>query len=1136
MPTEITFNNREALNPLFKPWEEPTRHRVPNPLAGAPAIVQSGRRPSYCPLVRGVRAEVANFRESDYAGASETTKRLLNYWFNTEHLVPTDTGDLVPFCYHWAQRESMEAIAYLYEVRGISNVASLLTEFGDGKLDDLAAGIPPEEDRWAKYCAKVATGGGKTKIMSLAVVWSYFHRQFEPGSTMPQHFVLIAPNITVYERLREDFGDGQIFYRDPLVPEDWKQDFQMEVVLQEESGGTATRGAVYLTNIHRLYESRDREDEDQGPTSIFGPAVKKAKALDTGESLRKRLASHPALMVLNDEAHHLHDPGLAWNKAINTLDKLSREMGNHGLGLQLDFSATPRHNNGDLFRHIICDFPLGEAVDAGIVKVPVLGESDDLPKEPDKGLPFLERYHTHLQLGYQLYERSVEEWGQVRRPILFVMTEDTKSASEVARYLSDEKLFPALGGKVLDVHTKVQGKLKTVTRNGREYKEFVEGEKNLKPDELKFLRELSRDLDAKDSPYRAVVSVLMLREGWDVKNVTTIVPLRAYSADSGILPEQTLGRGLRRMIPNGEVPEKVVVVHHPAFRDLYSKELQQEGLDIAVLPIRDSFKETVSIFVDHEKKPVKDLEIEIPLISDSIEATPEFSLSFEEVISKFKESGWPKLPINEKGSDSVSYVERHMFTDEIVSSLKLDLGLLGSAATAVSYFVQILAKRCHLPGGHSTLAPLVEQFMADHLFTRKVDLYGGQVDHRMRDADVKQYILGVFAGLIRGKVTTKKDRKQLSAGIRLSTWKAYQATSTEQRPAVPANRTMFNLVPCANDFENAFADFCDHAPDVVAFAKNAGPQKLMIDYLKPDGNISFYVPDYFVRGADGVHYLVELKGKTDELVPIKAVSAREWCKAASTTTKWQYLYVPYHLFQTTPTSTIGELARACLPSLTELDKEAKTFQTTLPLDEETAQQKALDRLEEHVKAAGFTEAPAEFAQVMREAIETLDFAFTKGHSNFGKAFQPFFCPLDKLAIRILQKRLVPHIPADSGDRYLYFHPVGGTMSNKDRDLLEKNQRYLEKNLVYGQSIQKLGTLLFCLAYAQDWQDDGGGIWDDVRDEFSDPQCGLLYDVLSRVNKLRNNKLAHEGELVDPQEAKEELVHWVGCICLMATLT
>lgn len=143
-------------------------------------------------------------------------------------------------------------------------------------------------------------------------------------------------------------------------------------------------------------------------------------------------------MVLNDEAHHLHDPDLAWNIAIDALHSQSISRGNAGVLLQLDFTATPKHTDGSLFRHIICDFPLGEAVDAGIVKVPVLGESDELVEHGDNKAPAYERYFIHLQLGYQRYKAQYEELGKVRKPILFVMTEDTKSANEIANYLDSD--------------------------------------------------------------------------------------------------------------------------------------------------------------------------------------------------------------------------------------------------------------------------------------------------------------------------------------------------------------------------------------------------------------------------------------------------------------------------------------------------------------------------------------------------------------------------------------------------------------------------------------------------------------------------------------------------------------------------
>jgi len=204
-----------------------------------------------------------------------------------------------------------------------------------------------------------------------------------------------------------------------------------------------------------------------------------------------------------------------------------------------------------------------------------------------------------------------------------------------------------------------------------------------------------------------------------------------------------------------------------------------------------------------------------------------------------------------------------------------------------------------------------------------------------------EHIRATFTPLILKRTVRQEKRRQISRGQPISAWKPYQATSTDKRPALPATRTLFNLVPCENDFEQIFADFLDTAQDVVAFAKNAGPQKLMIDYLKPDGQRALYVPDFFVRTTSGDHYLVELKGRQDELVPLKANVAVEWCRAASDkNVRWHYLYVPYHLFQQGAAVTVEELARACAPALKALLDEWKTRQPALPLEEATAQSQA----------------------------------------------------------------------------------------------------------------------------------------------------------------------------------------------------
>lgn len=1138
MPFEVTEKNVSALEPLFKPWEEPTMHRLPNPTPGAPAIIASGRRPSKVPIVRAIRAEVDAWRRGGYVGVSETSRTLLRHWFENEHLVKNERGESVPFRYHWAQREAIETFIYLYELRRVRNVAELLFEFGDDQLGDLALGIPPEQDRWAKYCAKIATGAGKTKIMSLAIVWSYFHSLYEPNSNLARHFLVIAPNLTVYERLKDDFENGAIFYQDPLIPEEWRGDFQMQVVLQDEPGGATTTGAIYLTNIHRLYPGRENNNEsaEAEGMSIFGPPVVRGRALDTGESLRGRITAHPRLMVLNDEAHHLHDPDLAWNRAIDALHDESLKRGQAGICAQLDFTATPKHNDGSLFRHIVVDFPLGEAVDAGIVKVPVLGESEELVVRGNKKTPAHERYGMHLQLGYQRYAQIYEELHRVRKPILFVMTEDAQSANEIAAYL-DSDAFPLLKGRVLNIHTRLKGKIKEVTRGGKTFKEFVENETAMKPEDLRALREMSRELDRPDSKYRCVVSVMMLREGWDVRNVTTIVPLRPYSAKSGILPEQTLGRGLRRMFPLGDTPELVTVIEHPAFRKLYEAELAQEGLDIAVLPVREVFKQTVTIFVDHEHKDVAALDIELPLVSDAVETTQELrGLTFDEVRNAFQ-SKFKPLPIGKKREEDIEYQERHLFTDEIVTSLKLNAGLLDKAWSAPAYFAQMLGRACRISNPHQVLAPLIERFIAEVLFERPVNLYGGEVDHRMRDLDVMEHIRAVFTPLILEKTVRQEARRRISSGQRLSTWKPYQATSHDKRLALPARRTMFNLVPCDNDFEQEFTDFLETAQDVAAFAKNAGPQKLMIDYLRPDGQRAFYVPDFFVRTQEGECYLVELKGRQDELVPLKASAAVEWCKVASTEkTGWHYLYVPYRLFQQSAAAGIAELARACEPALEELLEEWKTKQLALPPEEATVQsQEAL--FNQVLQEAGIAQPPAEVAVVMRQAVLLLEHAVRSQHPTLAHAFQPLLGPLDEYAQRLLEKHLKPFIPSDEEASIAFFNPSLAHLPPRERTLIEKHQRYLRENLVFGRSIQRLGTLLFCLAYAcQKTGQNIPGLWQTVRKQFGAPAFCKLYEILQSVNEFRNTRVAHvETPLTDKQEAWEAMRTWLTAIHKMAEI-
>lgn len=356
--------NEQVLLRLHAPWEEPDRHRQGDEII-------DGRRPSLLVVPCTLRSHVSKWRKSGYQGASETSRALLKHWFGGEHQIGGHG-----FRYYFCQREAIETLVYLYEVEQKRNVSDLISEYDSSQNALFSAfGIPPIENAWAKYAFKLATGTGKTKCMSLAVVWSYFHALYEKDSDMTTRFLVIAPGLTVYERLLEDFGGGKIFHDDPLIPRSWKKDWHLDVIQQNEPGGSS-EGVLYLTNIQKLYPKRRSKERQYH--SFMGPPVTPTKSIDIGSELRARISEESRLMILNDEAHHVWHPDLAWNQALQFFHKEC-----DGIVAQLDFSATPKDQSGKFFNHIVCDTPLGEAVDAGIVKVPIIGTAN-LQPEPSE--------------------------------------------------------------------------------------------------------------------------------------------------------------------------------------------------------------------------------------------------------------------------------------------------------------------------------------------------------------------------------------------------------------------------------------------------------------------------------------------------------------------------------------------------------------------------------------------------------------------------------------------------------------------------------------------------------------------------------------------------------------------------------
>ena len=283
-------------------------------------------------------------------------------------------------------------------------------------------------------------------------------------------------------------------------------------------------GMLFLANIQQLYDRTTRkkngDDEPEIMTEVLGPRPKEDVNSDLTsftEMLAKRTGR---LLVLNDEAHHTHDEENEWNNVIRSLHT------SLPLAAQLDFSATPRFNKGALFPWIISDYQIRQAIVDNIVKRPVKGIAE---LDEAKSTIASERYQGYLTAGverWREYKEQLEPLGKT--PLLFIMMNTTEEAEDVGDWLRHK--YPSeFGGdkKVLVIHTDKTGE---ITKK-----------------DLDAARKLAREVDLPDCPTKAIVSVLMLREGWDVQNVTVVVGLRPYTSAANILPEQAIGRGLRLM-------------------------------------------------------------------------------------------------------------------------------------------------------------------------------------------------------------------------------------------------------------------------------------------------------------------------------------------------------------------------------------------------------------------------------------------------------------------------------------------------------------------------------------------------------------------------------------------------------------
>ncbi|MFA4931408.1 MAG: DEAD/DEAH box helicase family protein [Caldisericia bacterium] len=883
------------------PWDKPTSYLVKDKAAPTEWREETaGRRPSQLLLVPKIRANVDAWREQGYPGASEVTRRLFAYWFDEDHEV---TGYPVPFRYWFCQREAIETLVWLVEIADERDTQKLIKSFATVYKKDLYSDnivfqttmegqrqlrryvperdneglqdLPPED--LCRFAFKMATGSGKTWVMAMVVVWSYFHKKRVPDSRLSTNFLIVAPNVIVYQRLDKDFRSNRIFDQLPLIPPEWKGQFALKVILRGEPTEPDASANLFLTNIQQLYESRDQPWTPQNAVdALLGK--KAVKDLAAGQrSMLERVKLLKDVVVINDEAHHVHDEDLKWSQSLLAVHAALPQ----GLGLWLDFSATPKDQGGRYYPWTVVDYPLAQAVEDRIVKAPIIVTMEDDPKRPMQDPDDITRDTVDKKYSYWLraaVARWKEHWNVYKelslKPVLFIMAEKNVHADVLAEYLWKTEEFGFKESEVLVIHTDAKG-------------EVTKGE-------LETARRVARDIDKPENPIKAIVSVMMLREGWDVKNVTVVLGLRPFSAKAEILPEQVVGRGLRLM-PLEIGPDRTQTLEVLGTRNLLNilrTQLEAEGvgvttakagppMPIIIQPVQERSAYDIAIPITkpsltHDVRKLDDLDVgALQPVFDQEELAEIYRVNLK------LEFATTSTPIGE--------------VDIAAAQLPMPQDLVGSVTNKV-------IDRAKLPNRFAEMYPAVRDYVCTRCFGRQVDLESDVIRSQLARLEIQEGIAKYLARIIAELTIERRTIEFERADYRLSLTTPFSWRRDLKPQPVVAKKTIFNYVATYNGFERRFAEFLDQAADVLRFAalgtteQGESGSQFRVDYLKSTGAIGFYHPDWVVvqkTGAGEVNWIIETKGRVWEGTEAKDEAILQWCLHISeeTGTTWRFIRV-----------------------------------------------------------------------------------------------------------------------------------------------------------------------------------------------------------------------------------------------------
>lgn len=857
---------------------------------------------------------------------SPITQELLKYW-DPEGVFSSERNAN----FHVGQWRTILNVIYVHEILQLRNVSDIYYHVYPELLSRIGlANLKKDKYEHPQYCVKMATGTGKTWTLHALLIWQYLNAQHEQNLNMgySKNFLLVAPGLIVYGRLldaylgkknekgerdfeRSDFKEyGELFlpphYRDEILGF-----IQGCVATKEEIGRKTTGGGlIAITNWHQLSEVEDDvpspsplDDPDETVKELLPltPGTSQGHSLDEldrkfseGEELRF-LSSLPDLVVFNDEAHHLSEMKKSdeiqekkWQEALN---RISGKKGERFI--QVDLSATPYTVKGsgqkrvrNYFPHIVSNFPIVEAIRLGLVKAVAIDRRKEFASIPIEELDFkAEREGDEvidlsdgqkLMITAGLTKLSIleDEFLKLdgeKYPKMMIVCEDTNVVPYVTSFLRQKGYAD---DEITEIHTK---------------------KKNADSKEWEAIESRLFDIDRHKNP-KIIVSVLMLREGFDVNNICVIVPLR--SASSFILLEQLIGRGLRLMWRGGlydemrtrnrekllikkEEPDSYIdilsIVEHPNFMEYYESELEGLVGEIHGDPDR---KHVVGDLIRIGLKPdYEQFDLYWPdVIKQREEELKEPDIDVDK-LKPFGESLEKLKAISGTGGDVFQGVEitvKTTFGEYRVSSDYFDARSYNSFIQKLVRSVSVVhvsdkrGKNRELPVmqiNSAKIAGVVDNYIRHRLFTQEFDPLANENWRAliMVQKDVVKHIVSIigeaiYKSLNNVDVSEAEVRKRYFSETRelriRETYALDVSKSIYAKVAYPSNR---------GGLERDFISFIDRDSRVDSFVKIDVNYHAFatILYVRGDGLLKGYHPDFLVKACDKV-YVVETKAEDDE--------------------------------------------------------------------------------------------------------------------------------------------------------------------------------------------------------------------------------------------------------------------------------